>query len=177
MDLEKNSWTIWNLEVRSPYIQNRKQFLKFHVYLEKYSIIEGKTAVVLWWDGNELKGKGLKQPLPKKRKAQVKSKNIILSYNIIQLSLMKTENGVLVKPCSLSHIFLNVQEKRLRKNISILVSAHKASWILKQDYRGIFFQNTRKKLISFQLSNFSRSFSVYFLINSTIHIEYKFAAE
>lgn len=83
----------------------------------------------------------------KNRKTPVKSKNNILLCNIIQLSQMKTENGGLVKSCSLPHVFLIVQRKMLRKYISILISAHKASQILKKGYRGIFFsQNIRKNL-------------------------------
>lgn len=65
----------------------------------------GKAAVDLWWDGNQLKGKGLEQPLPNKGKAQVKSNNIILLCNMIQLSQMKTENAGFLKPRSIPMSF------------------------------------------------------------------------
>lgn len=75
------------------------------------------------------------------------------------------------------YLFECLGENAQKKDISILVSAHKASWILKKYYRGFFLTEHKEKLNFFQLSDFPRNFKVYFILNSAMHIEYKFAAE
>jgi len=53
---------------------------------------------------------------------------------------------------------------------------HKSSWIFKKCYSSNVSPRTKEKLTSLQHRDFLRSFSVCFLIDTTMHIEYKFVA-
>lgn len=129
------------------------------------SLRENSSSPVMGWELIKRERTGT-APFTKKKEEKLKSKNIILLCNIIQLSQMETENAGLVKPYSLLLVFLNVQEKMLRKNVSILFSAQKTSWILKKGYRRHFLTEHKNKLTLFQLSDLSRNFSAYFIITS-----------